>query len=159
MVTGLIPAIVLVFLYVKIYQAIKASHLMQRRCSATDSEANETKRRMENKQAGVFAGVVIKFLICNIPDALVKIGYIMKTVKSTGELPQWFLLAIIVRNFFTTLNSAANSLIYTCLSKKFRNEIRRVFCRFAGNDITLSSRRDNSIPMVPQYGPVQQNIM
>ena len=56
MVTGLIPGIVLVFLYVKIYQAIKASHLMQRRCSVADSEASETMRRMENKQAGVFAG-------------------------------------------------------------------------------------------------------
>ena len=53
LVTGLIPGIVLVFLYVKIYQAIKASHLMQRRCSVADIEGNETMRRMENKQGRI----------------------------------------------------------------------------------------------------------
>ena len=53
MVTGLIPGIVLVVLYVKIYQAIKASHLMQRRCSVADIEASETMRRMENKQGRI----------------------------------------------------------------------------------------------------------
>ena len=161
-VTELIPGIVLVILYVKIFQAIKASHLMQRRCSVTDSEVNETMRKMENKQAGVYAGIVVKFLICNIPDAFVKIWYIINTMKRTGDPPKWFLLTIYVRNFFITLNSAVNSLIYTCLSKKFRNEVRRVLCRLSGSDnINIASRIEtdfqNSIPMQHQYGMTQQN--
>ena len=168
LVTGLIPGIVLVFLYVKIYRAIKASHVMQRRCTlhasaAADNESNETMRRMENKQAGVYAGVVITFLICNIPDAFVKIVYIMKTVKSTADPPQWFLRAIIVRDFFFILNSSINCLIYTCFSNKFRNEIRMVLCRLTGNDITLASSIENylpnSTPMQHQYGNTQQHFV
>ena len=102
--------------------------------------------------------MVITFLICNIPDAFVKIWYIMKTVKSTAEPPQWFLLVVTIRNFILVLNSAINSLIYTCLSKKFRNEIRRALWKLTGNDIALASRTENSIHVQPHYGLSQQNF-
>ena len=148
MVTGLIPGLILVFLYVKIYKAIKASHLMQRRCSATvDNQVNETMRRVENRRARIYAVVVITFLICNTPDSFLKIAYIMKFVKSTEEPSQWFSMAVIVRTFFLNLNSSINFLIYTCLSKKFRKEIRRVLGRLKGSesDIALASRVENYI--------------
>ena len=165
MVTGLIPGLILVFLYVKIYKAIKASHLMQRRCSATvDNQVNETMRRMENRRARIYAGVVITFLICNTPDSFLKIAYIMKTVKSTEEPPQWFSMAVIVRTFFLNLNSAMNCVIYTCLSKKFRKEFKRVLGRLKGSDIALASRVENyitpnSVPTKHQYGIPLQNFV
>ena len=166
MVTGLIPGLILVFLYVKIFKAIKASHLMQRRCSSAsgDNHVNETMRRIENRRARIYAGVVIIFLICYTPDLSLMILYIMITVKSIAEPPHWFPMVVILRTFFTNINSAINFLIYTCLSKKFRKEIRRVLARLKGSDIAHTPRVENyitpnAVPTQQQYGIPLQSLV
>ena len=135
--TTFIPSLILLYLYAKIYHDIKASHTMQAACSIRsrngrensikgdiNRDGSEAVRRKEGKQARIFAGVVITFFACNVPDVFVKIVHIVKYIQSPSEPPLWFLVALKIRDFCIILNSAINIVIYTCLSKQFRKEFR-----------------------------------
>ena len=85
-------------------------------------------RKKESKQAGIFAWVVITFIFCRIPDIFVTIVQIIKS-KSGTEPPIWFLIAFRIRDLCFVLNSALNAVIYTCVSKQFRNDLKAAFLR------------------------------
>ena len=133
LITTIVPSLVLIYLYSKIYYGIKESHQMQATCSQRSGsvvsafETNEAVKRKESKQAGIFAGVVITFLICNVPDVFVKIVHITKYIQPTTDTSLWFLIALKIRDFCIMFNSAINILIYTCISDQFRKEFKRAF--------------------------------
>ena len=123
--------VLLIYLYAKIYLDIKASHAAHSTISFRGAipRSRETTSKREGKQARMFAGVVITSLICYIPHVFVTAVHITKLTESEAEPPLWFLIAVKVRDFFVILNAAVNIVIYTCLSKQFREEVRRAFCR------------------------------
>ena len=123
--------VLLIYLYAKIYMDIKASHTTHSTCSFRGARprSREIMRKSEGKQARMFAGVVVTSLICYIPHVLVTAVHIIKLTEDKVEPPLWFLIAVKVRDFFGILNAAVNIVIYTCLSKQFRGEIRGAFCR------------------------------
>ena len=127
---------VLIYLYAKIYCDIKDSHVTQERHSITCSNASggstrsrESMRKKERKQAGIFAGVVFTFIVCRIPDVFVTIVGIIKYNSST-EPPLWFLITLKIRNTCIVLNSALNIVIYTWVSKQFRDDFKAAFFKF-----------------------------
>ena len=126
----------LIYLYAKIYCDIKESHVTHARHSVGDSIAShgsarsrETLRKKESKQAGIFAGVVITFIVCRIPDVFVTIVGIIKYNSSTDP-PLWFLITLKIRDMTIILNSALNIVVYTCVSKQFREDFKAAFFRF-----------------------------
>ena len=123
---------VLIYMYAKIYCEIKDSHETQERHSCNENlgstRSREAMRKRESKQAGIFAGVVVTFIICRIPDVFVTIAGIMK-YNSTAEPPFGFLIAIKIRNICIILNSAINIVIYTWVSKQFRDDFKATFLK------------------------------
>ena len=85
-------------------------------------------RKKESKQASIFAWVVITFILCRFPDIFVTIVQIIKS-KSGTEPPIWFQIAFRIRDICYVLNSALNAVIYTCVSKQFRNDLKGAFLR------------------------------
>ena len=127
---------VLIYLYSKIYCDIKDSYVTRERhstrCSSDSlgsTRSRETMRKKESKQAGIFAGVVILFIFSRIPDVFVSIAGIIK-YNSTSEPPFWFLIAIKIRNICLILNSSLNVVIYTWVSKQFRDDFKATFLKF-----------------------------
>ena len=135
---------VLIYLYAKIYWDIKESHVRQ---SSQDclgcAVSGETLRKRESKQAGIFAGVVITFVFCRIPDVFVTIVQIIKYNSST-EPPLWFLITFKIRDICFILNSALNIVIYTCVSKQFRNDFRAAFLKFTTCKTQLPTNSANA---------------
>ena len=105
--------------------------------------------------AGVFSGVVMASLICNIPEMFIKMTVLVNTTQSLNNLlghTLWFKIALKVRAFFVILNSAINMVIYTCLDKKFREECRKVSQKVIRNcRCTKNSSPSNTISM-PSIG-------
>ena len=134
---ALLPPInisVLTYLYVKIYLDIKESHLTQARQTSQDclgsAISRETMRKRESKQAGIFAGVVITFIVCRIPDVFVTLVQIINSNNSKTEPPLWFLIVFKIRDICFILNSSLNIVVYTCVSRQFREDLRATFMRF-----------------------------
>ena len=122
---------VLIYMYAMIYCDIKDSHLTQENHSTTScasTRSREAVRKKESKQAGIFAGVVVTFIVCRIPDVFVSIAGIIK-YNSLSEPPLWFLVALKVRNMCIILNSAVNIVIYTWVSKRFRDDFKATFLK------------------------------
>ena len=119
----------LIYLYAQIYCDIKASHTTQARQSSVrggarlnTTSSRETVRKKESKQAGIFAGVVIAFLVCHIPDDFVTIVHVIKYIQGKTDPPLWFLIALKIRDIFVILKCSLNIVIHTCLSKQFRED-------------------------------------
>ena len=126
---------VLIYMYAKIYCDIKDSNVTQERhcfscsnASLGSTRSRETMRKKESKQAGIFAGVVVTFIVCRIPDVFVSIAGIIK-YNSTPEPPLWFVIALKIRNICIILNSACNVVIYTWVSKRFRDDFKATFLK------------------------------
>ena len=123
LITGLIPILLLIVLYAKIYCKMKVhrTNLAHDQCSAN-------KMREESKLAGIFAGVVITSLICIIPDLIVKIQTLALHYELNND---WDFKSRThireIRDVFTVLNSSVNIVIYNCLGEDFRKFFSHLF--------------------------------
>ena len=142
-VKGLIPITVLIYTYAKIYDKVKENHIVRvksRTKPITNAKKHvisiivEQKRtKRQEKMALTFAGVVITYLVCNIPHmcvqilVLASINSIMLSPDTLDDPPLTIRIGLHVRDLFIILNSVANILIYTWLDTNFRQEFRNVF--------------------------------
>ena len=143
LVTGVIPSLLLIYMYAKMYACIKASHgfrgtSIRGRNTTVTSEDNEV--RKERKHAHMFAGVVAVFIFCQIPDVIVKVVKILNYFQGVSEPPLWLLITVKVRDFCLILNSAINIVIYTSLSEEFRSELRLAFHKFVRGTFLFTGR-------------------
>ena len=132
LITGLIPIVLLICMYTKIYLKIREHRLKL----AQHNNAIKTNIMREHKLAGIFVGVVISSLICTIPEVMVKIQSLLFALTSKRDYDKTLLK---VRDIFAILNSAINIIIYTCLSKAFREEFIKFFISLLRNP--LKSRK------------------
>ena len=119
-------------MYTKIYLKIREHRLKL----AQHNNAIKTNIMREHKLAGIFVGVVISSLICTIPEVMVKIQSLLFALTSKRDYDKTLLK---VRDIFAILNSAINIIIYTCLSKAFREEFIKFFISLLRNP--LKSRK------------------
>ena len=140
LITGLIPCLMLIYLYAKIYICIKASHSFRDEIS---HQVSNMARKKEGKQARMFAGVVATFIICNIPDVIVKIVKILHYFQGVREPPLWLLITVEFREFCLILNSALNIVIYTSLSEEFRSELWKAFNKIVRGNFVFTGRPHN----------------
>ena len=141
LITGLIPILLLIVLYGKIYFKMKVHRTNQTheqgRYNATCDQWSSKKMNEESKLAAIFAGVVISSLICIIPDLMVKIqtlalGYGLNNDWDFKRMTQE------IRDVFAVLNSSVNIIIYNCLGEEFRKFYRDLFS-CAGNPLNEAS--------------------
>ena len=130
LIAGLIPITMLILTYAKIYVKLRENRLNLER-SGIKSRVEDKKTSRQENMARLFAGVVVTSVICNVPEMIVKISYLVLTLqnypKLIDNLPGWVVNAIKVGNFFIVLNSAVNIIIYSLLGKPFREECKKVF--------------------------------
>ena len=136
LITCLIPSLMLIYMYSKIYTCIKKSHGFR---GGIDSEDNEV-RKKEGKHARMFAGVVAVFIICQIPDVVVKTVHIIQYLQSVDKPPICLLIWVKVRDLCLLLNSAINIIIYTSMSEEFRSELRKAFHKFIRGTFIFTGR-------------------
>ena len=98
LVTAVVPSLLLIYMYAKIYACITKSNGFRSQSSirghssirgqaavgdgVTRSEDNEM-RKSEGKHARMFAGVVAVFILCQIPDVIVKVVKIVNYFQGT----------------------------------------------------------------------------
>ena len=159
LITGLMPITVLICIYVKIYNKLKENQI---KLNKSESNIEKRKRKQEN-MAGVFSGVVMASLICNIPEMFIKITALVDTTLSLNIIlgrPLWLKIALKVRAFFVILNSAINMVIYGFLDKKFREECRKVFQNVIRNCRCLkNSLPSNTTTMLSIVTPSQAEVV
>ena len=131
----LIPITLLIFSYAKIFVKLRQNRKRIEGSSGVGDTHEDKKTAEEESMALLFAGVVITSIICNIPEIIVKVIWLVLTVQYPDLLddqPQWVGNAILVRNSSIALNSSVNVIIYSLLGKSFREECKRVVLRMIG---------------------------
>ena len=128
LVAKLIPITLLICSYTKIFLTLRGNRKRMEMVGNGKNPMDKKTAKQEN-MARIFAGVVITSLICNIPDVIFNISIISQYPKWYHELHQWVVTVQKVRNFFMAINSAINIVIYSLLSKPFREECKRAVKR------------------------------
>ncbi|ESO91158.1 hypothetical protein LOTGIDRAFT_153588 [Lottia gigantea] len=99
---------------------IRAVHLSRKK--GKEINVREKKR---NDTTTMLIGVVITFLICQVPALVARMMWAFSTL---GKLSRNYHTFSEVSNFLVILNSAINILPYYFFGKKFRKEFWRLFC-------------------------------
>ena len=128
LITGIIPIVLLICMYTKIFLKIRE----HRKKQAQQNNTIRSNIMKEHKLAGIFVGVVISSLICTIPEVMVKIQSLLLALTSKRDYDETLLK---VRDSFAILNSAINIIIYFCLSKTFREEFIKLFINLLRNPL------------------------
>ena len=137
--TCLVPSLTLIYMYAKIYNCIRKSHGFRGSFTSDDNEV----RKKEGNHARMFAGVVVVFIICQIPDVVVKTVHFVQYFVE--EPPTCLLIWIKVRDLCLLLNSAVNIIIYTSMSNEFRTELREAFHKFIRGTFIFTGRPHISV--------------
>ena len=153
LITGIVPSLLLIYLYAKIFTGIRKSHSFR---GGIVSEVYKV-RKSECKHARMFAGVVAMFIICQIPDGIVKVVNIIHYFQEVRKPPLWLLITVKIRDFCLILNSAINIVIYTSLSEEFRSEMRMAFKNVVSGTFTFTGRPH--IYSTPNHVPQNSIIM
>ena len=144
----LIPISILVCSYAKIFVKIRQNMRRMERYSNRNNPEDENTAKHEN-MARIFAGVVITSLICNIPEMIIHITILIHYPERIEVLPTWLENTMIVRNFFIAINSSVNIVIYSLMSKHFRQECKRAAQRIIKK---CKCKTKLSVPPTPGKG-------
>ena len=152
-VTGIIPIVLLVFFYCKIYVAISdgtksRAELVNRKMSTTSTncilETQESKaeeKKNERIQSIILIGIVISFLICHVPRIVLNIDEMLSEsdrnrVKENAErlgisfmrkctgVRFWIMIFKHWHFFLLCVNPIINFFIYSYFSKKFQEVLK-----------------------------------
>ena len=123
----MIPIALLIYSYAKILKKMRQNR-KKMEMSGNGNSHKDRKTAKEENMARLFAGVVITSLICYIPEMIVSVTILIQRMR-IDELPKWALITMKLREFFLAINSAINIVIYSLLSKTFREECKRAFQR------------------------------
>ena len=120
-VLGIFPLASLVYLNMKIYNGLKAPPSLYEKKEKNESDA-------EKDWAKVLIGIVMIFIICHMFRVVIEIdnmvgSAIAEKCYHAGKysFTLWSIIVDPLSEVMMVLNSATNMLIYTCLSKSFRN--------------------------------------
>ena len=95
------------------------------------NDRQDRQNREQQKITIMLIGVVIVFLICQLPQAIMNlyVTYIQVTKSFTDRT---IIIVTILSNVFNLLvqiNSSMNFILYSSLSLRFRRVFKRIFCR------------------------------
>ena len=138
-VLGIIPLASLVYLNMKIYNGLKAPPSLYEKKEKNESDA-------EKDWAKVLIGIVMIFIICHMFRVVIEIDNMVGSaiaekcyLAGKYSFTLWSIIVDPLSEVMMVLNSATNMLIYTCLSKSFRNYLH--FCFFSVSKETKPLQR------------------
>lgn len=114
----------------------------KKRCKMTQTDHASSTQRQENKITITLIAVVILFMICQIPTAIM---FILKNAYKPFDYPYLdkpYRILGNIFNFLVTINAAANFLLYCAFSARYR---RTLVATFFGKCIRLSSPAHSTV--------------
>ena len=113
-----IPFVTLSVLNSFLIYAVHLSRKKGRQINAKEKKRNDT--------TVMLIGVVVIFLICQVPALIARMVYAIDFTYATTSVP--FHIINEVANFLVIINSAINIVPYYFFGKRFRKEFWRLFC-------------------------------
>lgn len=89
---------------------------------------NSSRQRQENKITTTLIAVVILFIICQTPAAIMLVVYIFYDPDKNSPAGAVMLGLGNIFNFLTTVNASSNFLLYCVMSDKYRRTLLLTFC-------------------------------
>ena len=99
--------------------------------AVAQNDRQERQQREQQRITIMLIGVVLVFLLCQMPQAIqnLYITYLQVTDNLTNSRRMILTITANVFNLLVMLNSSANFLLYSFFSMKFRRTFKRIFCR------------------------------
>ena len=158
-----------------IRSVLEAMKIRRQMTCVTSQPPSETSRRHHEQQriTAMLIGVVVIFLVCQTPNAIL-LGYYIYIDLGDASLQPWqrnsLRIAGNVVNFLILLNASVNFIIYSFMSTKFRRVFLKIFCRYSspskhitrnyssyyGNS-TMTSKLPRSSIRFPEIGTGHRN--
>ncbi|XP_046674094.1 FMRFamide receptor-like [Homalodisca vitripennis] len=113
---------------------IEAVHRSKRQRSGLTQQveprdcANSSRQRQENKITTTLIAVVILFIICQTPAAVMLVVYLFYNPDKNSPSGAIMLGLGNIFNFLTTVNASSNFLLYCVMSDKYRRTLLLTFC-------------------------------
>lgn len=128
----LIPAFCIILFYAGIIFHLRKSHkLNSKQGIYTSVDAAEKRVKQNRKTTKLLTGLVLVYALCILPGKLIILSIIANPA---------LLLSHFTRQFYefarllTTANSCFNPILYTTLSRSFREDLKRMYSRQTGRD-------------------------
>ena len=110
-----VPLFILTLLTIRLIKAMKAHRRMQ-------LEMNSLHNKQDGNMTSALVMVVIVFIICHVPDAVLWMLGIWVPMRISSEVNS-------ISKVLLILNSAVNFAIYTLANKRFREVLTKTICR------------------------------
>ena len=164
----LLPLVIIVFTYVKISREIQQSNefhktSIRRRSRKRDREdspstrfTEEAKRMRQNSKAKkILTPIVLVFIISMLPLNVLRVMLLFWEELAFGK---HFLLIYNVCVIGVVINSAADPLIYSIVSKDFRSELKKIASQFTQTlrNLIKLRRDDNNNASGSNIGIIQE---
>ncbi|XP_054266654.1 FMRFamide receptor-like isoform X3 [Macrosteles quadrilineatus] len=113
---------------------IEAVHRSKRQRSGLTQQieprdcANSSRQRQENKITTTLIAVVILFIVCQTPAAIMLVVYIFYSPDKSTPAGAIMLGLGNIFNFLTTVNASSNFLLYCVMSDKYRRTLVLTLC-------------------------------
>lgn len=143
------------------------SRIVQRRRNNTIGQQTTTNEsNEENRQSLVLFGVVILFLVCNVPRIVLNtyevftVNIFKKNVDNECyRLPLWVMITNSLSLILMTMNSSTNFFVYCFLNPSFRKEFFRRLHEFVAKFRKPGINGSSNMPMsqIRRRQTVQQN--
>lgn len=137
-----LPLVVLIVFNVLLVRAVvDAAH--RRKFLTGLVVLRNTKQEKQNKEQQkitiMLISVVIVFLICQMPQAIMNLFITYLKVAQTSDARTMLVITILnnVFNLLVLLNSALNFILYSCFSTKYRQTCKTLFCECLPQQIKL----------------------
>lgn len=144
-----LPVVILAIFNFFLIQAVRKSRIARK--GMTNQQMSTVRQlqiiRQENRITLILIAVVIVFLLCQMPTALVLI-YTSVHYVDQGSSEDNILRGLgNIFNLLVAINAACNFLLYTALSDKYRKYFCNFFlCRHRGRSIRDASRQFDGSP-------------
>ena len=136
-----VPLSALAYLNMKLINAIRRSLQLQNKQSQRASCRRSTRTSIE-RYSSMLVIVVLVFLLCEIPDFVLRIWISLHLFFPSLPFPFALLRIVnVVSNLFLTFNSCVNFLIYCFMGRTFRKILVHMFTRRGNRSASRSVAR------------------
>ncbi|KAK2725582.1 FMRFamide receptor-like isoform X2 [Artemia franciscana] len=121
------PLLLLTIFNAYLINSVRKSGLLRRQM--INEKSDEKSQNQETRITIILISVVIVFIVCQLPTALILIytssvnpspnSYVSEMLRGLGN----------IFNFLMSINAACNFILYCALSDKYRKSFLKIFCR------------------------------
>ena len=136
-----VPLSALAYLNMKLITAIRRSLQLQNNKQSQRASCRRSARTSIERYSSMLVIVVLVFLLCEIPDFVLRIWISLHIFFPSLPFPVALLRTVnVVSNLFLTFNSCVNFLIYCFMGRTFRKILVHMFTRKRNRSASRSAR-------------------